>query len=247
MNGKFSDRDLQILVFKYLCRVLKNRKIYHRFRCFIGNGESIIQSTRKPCIYTHEPCIYGLYSSFQCMKPIVNVALSQTSDNPFFSAATMDSVIAAFEAMLGKHDAIDEWDDGQVQSRITQLINTLMHCCVEQTVKDFRQLEDIGRETFDMVCRKIFGNNFVDETEKGLPDNIKKILEAQRMFMENYGVDDPRRLVGNREFMNFLKQQGYLDDLRITTPPLSRYEPPMTMDWDNPWGDDDNDWEWTVN
>ena len=238
MNGKFSDRDLQILVFKYLCRVLKNRKIYHRFRCFIGNGESgILSPTRKPCIYC---------SSFRCMQPIVNVALSQASENPFFHATTMDSIITAFEVILGKHDTIDGWDDGKVQSRITQLINTLMHCCVEQTVKDFRQLEDIGRETFDMVCRKIFGNNFVDETEKELPDNVKKILEAQRMFMENHDVDDPRHLFGNRDFMNFLKQQGYLDDLRIKTPPLSRYEEPrMPMNWDNPWDDDNGNW--TVN
>jgi len=227
MNGKFTDRDLQILVFKYLCRVLKNRKIYHRFRCFIGEA----------------PRFYGLYYSFKCMQPIIGVALSQASENPFFRATTIDGIIIAFEAMLGKYDTIDGWDDGQVQSRITQLINTLMHCCVEKTVKDFRQLEDIGRETFDMVCRKIFGNNFVDETEKGLPDNIKKILEAQRMFMENHDGDDPRRLFGNREFMDFLKQQGYLGDLRMKIEPPSRYEPRMTMDWDNPWGEiDDDDW-----
>lgn len=239
MNGKFSDRDLQILVFKYLCRVLKNRKIYHRFRCFIGNGVSVVSITRRPCVY---------YSSFRCMQPIFGVALSQASENPFFHATTMGSVITAFEAILGKYDTIDEWDDGQVQSRVTQLINTLMHCCVEKTVKDFRQLEDIGRETFDMVCRKIFGNNFVDETEKELPDNIKKILEAQRMFMENHDVDDPRHLFGNREFMNFLKQQGYLDDLRIKTEPPSRYESRTTMGWYNPCDDfdDDGDDDWEV-
>ena len=235
MNGKFSDRDLQILVFKYLCRVLKNRKIYHRFRCFIGNGESIISITRRPCIY---------YSSFRCMKPIIGVALSQASENPFFHATTIDSVIAVFEAMLGKYDTIDEWDDGKVQQRITQLINTLIHCCVEKTITDFRQIEDIGRETFDMVCRKIFGNNFIDETEKELPDNIKKILEAQRMFMENHDVDDPRRLFGSREFMNFLKQQGYLDDSRIKIEPPSRYEPRMAMNYGNPWDDIDNNDEW---
>jgi len=244
MNGKFSDRDLQILVFKYLCRVLKNRKIYHRFRCFIGNGEGVVSIIKRPCFY-------DLYSSFQCMKPIVNVALSQASENSFYRVTTMGGVITVFEAMLGKYDTIDEWDNGQVQTRVTQLINTLIHCCVEKTVKDFRQLEDIGRETFDMVCRKIFGNNFVDETEKELPDNIKKILEAQRMFMENHDVDDPRRLFGNREFMNFLKQQGYLDDLKVGIEPPSRYEPRTTMDWNNPWDDlfdgDDEDWEWTVN
>lgn len=243
MKRKFSDRDLQILVFNCLCRVLKNRKIYHRFRCFIGNGEDVITSTRRPCIYC-------LYSSFQCMKPIISMALYQASENPFFRATTIDSVITAFEAMLGKYDTIDEWDDCKVQQRVTQLINTLMHCCVEKTVKDFRQLEDIGRETFDMVCRKIFGNNFVDETEKGLPDNIKKILEAQKMFMENHNVDDPRCLFGNREFMDFLKQQGYSDNLRIKIEPPSRHEPRMEMDLENPLDellDDDWEYEWTVN
>ena len=243
MNGKFSDRDLQILVFKYLCRVLKNKKIYHKFRCFIGH-DMIILSTNSHGMYK-----YNLYSTFPCMKPIADMASSMgTSENPFFNASTVEAVISVFEAMFGKYDTIDEWDDRKVQSRVTQLINTLMHCCVEKTVKDFRQLEDIGRETFDMVCRKIFGSNFVDETEKELPDNIKKILEAQRMFMENHDVDDPRRLCGNREFMNFLKQQGYLDDLRIKIEPPSRYEPRMAMDWDNPWDEiDDDDWEWTVN
>ena len=242
MKRKFSDRDLQILVFKYLCRVLKNRKIYHRFRCFIGHDMTI-----------HGMYKYNLYSTFPCMKPIADMASSMgTSENPFFNTSTMETVISVFEAMLGRYDTIDEWDNGQVQQRVTQLINTLMHCCVEKTVKDFRQLEDIGRETFDMVCRKIFGNNFVDETEKGLPDNIKKILEAQRMFMENHNVDDPRCLFGNREFMDFLKQQGHLDDLRIKTPPLSRYEPRMEMNpcdvtLDDGGWDDDWEYEWTVN
>lgn len=234
MNGKFSDRDLQTLVFKYLCRVLKNRKIYHRFRCFIGQA--------KYGMYK-----YNLYSTFPCMKPIADMASNiVASENPFFYASTVEAVISVFEAMLGKHDTIDEWDDGKVQQRITQLINTLMHCCVEKTITDFRQLEDIGRETFDMVCRKIFGNNFVDETEKELPDNIKKILEVQRMFMENHDVDDPRHLFGNREFMDFLKQQGYLGDLRMKIEPPSRYEPRMTMDWETPWDDEIDDYDWEV-
>ena len=225
MNGKFSDRDLQILVFKYLCRVLKNRKIYHRFRCFIGHDMTAYGMYE-----------YNLYSAFPCMKPIADMASSMgTSENPFFNTSTMEAVISVYESMLGQYDTIDEWDDGKVQQRVTQLINTLMHCCVEKTITDFHQLEDIGKETFDMVCRKIFGNNFVDETEKELPDNIKKILEAQRMFMENHDVDDPRRLFGNREFMNFLKQQGYWDDLRIKTEPPSRYEPRTTTYWSNPW------------
>jgi hypothetical protein len=228
MNGKFSDRDLQILVFKYLCRVLKNKKIYHRFRCFIGYDMTDMTIGG---MYKH-----NFYPTFSCMKPIADMALDVGgSENPFFYASTVKAVISAFEAILGKYDTIDEWNDGKVQQRITQLINTLIHCCVEKTITDFHQLEDIGKETFDMVCRKIFGNNFVDETEKELPDNIKKILEAQRMFMENHDVDDPRRLFGNREFMNFLKQQGYWDDLRIKTEPPSRYEPRTTRYWSNPW------------
>lgn len=234
MNGKFSDRDLQILVFKYLCRVLKNKKIYHRFRCFIGHDITIYGMYK-----------YNLYSTFPCMKPIADMASSmETSENPFFNASTVEAVISVFETILGKHDTIDEWNNGKVQQRITQLINTLIHCCVERTITDYHQLEDIGRETFDMVCRKIFGNNFVDETEKELPDNIKKILEAQRMFMENHDVDDPRRLFGNREFMNFLKQQGYWDDLRIKIEPPSRDEISMTLDWGNPWDDIDDDGDW---
>ena len=45
-------------------------------------------------------------------------------------------------------------------------MNALIHYCLEIYIckKHIVKIEDIGRETFEMSCKKIFGDDFKDET-----------------------------------------------------------------------------------
>ena len=131
---------------------------------------------------------------------------------------------------------------GKVQMRITQLLNTLLHSCVEKTVGNFSEIECIGQETFNMVCKEIYGDNFVDETEKNIPEEVKRLINAQREYLERNGMVDPRGLTGDPRFIEFLKERGVIDEnghrrrpIRMMPPTLERLEEPSNYsEWYHP-------------
>ena len=243
MNTKLDDKVLMDMVFRCLCRVLKNRKIYHRFRCFVG----VCNRT----IYSHDLST-SIYTILKCMQPYVMDA--QQGDNPFCSAANREDIFKILKQLLGEDNVItkdNSKDVGKVQMRITQILNTLLHSCVERTVNNFLEIESIGQETFEMVCKEIYGDDFVDETEKNIPEEVKKLIHAQREYLEHNGVVDPRNLTSDPRFIEFLKDRGVIGEngnrrrpMRMMPPTLDRLEDGSisqlyTTDYD--WGIDE--WE----
>lgn len=254
MKTKLDDNVLMDMVFRCLCRVLKNRKIYHRFRCFIGICDK--------SIYSHD-LTTSVYAMLECMQPYVREA--QQGDNPFCNASNKEGIFYILRQLFGKNNMITEennGDIGKVQMRITQLLNALLHSCVEKTVGNFSEIERIGQETFDMVCKQIYGDGFVDETEKNIPDEVKKLINAQREYLEGNGMVDPRRLTRDQRFIEFLKEKGVIDEndenghrrRQTRTIPLTfdRLESPNSDDLITQWypidydlgfdGDDDDEW-----
>ena len=242
MNTKLDDKVLMDMVFRCLCRVLKNKKIYHRFRCFIGICEK--------SIYSHD-LTTSIYTILKCMQPYVMDA--QQGDNPFCSAANREDIFKILKQLLGEDNVItkdNSKDVGKVQMRITQILNTLLHSCVERTVNNFLEIESIGQETFEMVCKEIYGDDFVDETEKNTPEEVKKLIHAQREYLEHNGVVDPRNLTSDPRFIEFLKDRGVIGEngnrrrpMRMMPPTLDR----LADDSISPWHTTDYDWgidEW---
>ena len=247
MNIKLDDKVLMDMVFKCLCRVLKNRKIYHRFRCFIGYG-----NISNMYIYNHD-LTTTIYSSMNSMQRYV--ADAQNGDNPFYHTSNKEDIFKVLRMVVGKDNMItkeNNGDMGKVQMRITQLLNTLLHSCVEKTVGNFSEIERIGQETFDMVCREIYGDNFVDKTENNIPEDVKRLIDAQREYLEGNGMVDPRGLTGDPRFIEFLKDRGVIDEhgrrrrpIRMMPPTLERLEEPSNYsEWYHPTDHDLGYEEW---
>jgi hypothetical protein len=168
------------------------------------------------------------------MQPYVRDA--QQGDNPFASASNREDIFSILRLLLGKDNMItkeNNVDMGKVQMRITQLLNTLLHSCVEKTVGSFSEIERIGQETFNMVCKEIYGDDFVDETEKNIPEELKRMIDAQREYLNGNGMVDPRGLTRDPRFIEFLKKKGVIDEhghrkrpIRMMPPTLERLEEP---------------------
>jgi hypothetical protein len=147
------------------------------------------------------------------MQPYVRDA--QQGDNPFCNAANREDIFKILKQLLGEDNVITKdssKDVGKVQMRITQILNTLLHSCVERTVNNFLEIESIGQETFEMVCKEIYGDDFVDETEKNIPEEVKKLIHAQREYLEHNGMVDPRNLTSDPCFIEFLKEKGVIGE-----------------------------------
>lgn len=166
MNDKLNDEILFEKIFRCLCRVLKNRKIYHRFRCFVG------QNIRLNCIEKY--VTHGNGSAFCFVYSQKEMLTLLTKHN---------------------HAKIDFDNENYVKSRVTFLLNQILRHSVEKFVGDLKKVDDIGRETFNMVCKDIYGDDFVEETIESLDDislteNInqlllKKILEETGIKIED--------------------------------------------------------------
>jgi hypothetical protein len=223
--------------------VLKNRKIYHRFRCFIGYG-----GMGSKTVYSHD-LTTTIYSNMNSMQ--YYVAEAQNGDNPFCHTASTEDIFKVLTMVVGDDNKITREncrDASKVQMRIMQYLNTLLHSCVERIVGGFADVERIGQETFNMVCKEIYGDDFVDETEKNIPEEVKRLIDAQKEYLECNRMVDPRGLTIDPRFIEFLKEKGVIDEngrrrrpIRMMPPTLERLEEPSNYsEWYHP---TDIEWE----
>lgn len=219
MEKELNDRVLMEMVFRCLCRVLKNKKIYHRFRCFVGHGIARKSFGHNGGTFNIVTKIYDSMSSMQCY-----IMAAATSDNPFFKTSCKSELFNTLQGMLGA-DIITEENNGdanKVQTRVMQLLNTLLHCCVEKAVGEMSEVENIGRETFEMICKEIYGDDFVDETEKDIPEEMKKMIESRRRHFREI----PKDMVVNRDFLEFLLSKG------VKLSPSTDWEDSFSVDFE---------------
>lgn len=170
---KMAENELLNIVFNCLCRVLKDRKLYTKFRCFIGYGDKTFTSL--------------IYPSIGAMRQYTHMAYCSAKHNPFYMAKNRNDIFMIFSTMHNcdiSKEAPEEVKS--IQLRISQFINTLLHCSIEVVFQDMHLMEEIGQEIFNMSCKKIFGEDFVDETENEIPEEIKKMIDKKRMTRSSF-------------------------------------------------------------
>ena len=186
MEVKIHEKEIQKLVFKTLCHVLVEKRLYHKFRCFIG----------------HQNQCTVLYTSLRDLDRIFSFAQRRGSrDNPFINAATRKDVYTIMSNIGEPLKPRNENNIAMIQNRVISLLNALLHGCVEGTASSIMEVENIGRETFNLVCEQIFGKDFVDETEKDVPENVKMMRQLQEEYSKENGNADPK-LIGFMEWIS---------------------------------------------
>lgn len=232
MKKSINEKEIVLTVYKNLTRVLKNKKLYHIFRCAMGNGEGNL-TIRYSSFY---PFYYCDMNSAMAEPPGYTFFRERTSENPFNKCRSVNDVLDKLLAMCEYE--LDSSDDKKTQMRILHHINNLIHYCIENNVRDFRMLESIGKETFDMTCKNLFGDKFVDKTEEEIPEDARRIMEAQREFLtsdEGRGFR-PQELGSNKKFLEFLKRKKLLNLSKPKMPSMEdiakSHRLVMPRDWD---------------
>lgn len=151
--GKFDKNEIKSSLIKNLFRVVKNKKMYCLLRGSLGvtphsgiNGVSSIY----------------YYTSFFRNNP--------SPRDPLNLCYTLASLVEALDSYITPtYVEIKTKDDTETNAQIyiAECINLILHSCLEFRVsrKNMKVLEEIGRETFNMTCTKLFGEGFVDRTE----------------------------------------------------------------------------------
>ncbi len=198
-NTQITDKEIKETVFRCLCGVLKKHHLYAQFRC-------MMRAAQRP-----RPNHNGARLTVALNHAIPSIRRFQNEygrDNLFTQASCKEDIFD----MLDKIDkdgipplrGQELSEIGYCQIKITQYINILLHTCVECYVRDYRLMEKIGGETYDMICKSLFGEDFVDETEQIMPQNVKDMISAQQAYMDDKHIHDINQLRNDEEFRNFL-------------------------------------------
>ena len=137
-----NEKQIEEIVLETLCRVCKENKIYSYLICSVSLDNYILSSIR-----TYRNIM--LYSQ----------------ENPFAKCNSRSEIIELLKTMKRKYP--NEFGDvKKKQMVVMDYVNALIHYCLEIYIckKHIVKIEDIGRETFEMSCKKIFGDDFKDET-----------------------------------------------------------------------------------
>ena len=209
-----NEKPIEDIVFQTLCRVCKENKIYSYLICSVSLDNYILSSIR-----TYRNIM--LYSQ----------------ENPFAKCNSRSEIIELLKTM--KHKYPNEFGDiKKKQMIVMDYVNALIHYCLEIYIckKHIVKIEDIGRETFEMSCKKIFGDDFKDETgvnNQQLQRDLSSLINIERVKSEyNYLLS--KGVIGDgTSLMDFVNQ--------VLSTPRNQFE--YDEEIEDGYDDDDEDSE----
>lgn len=201
-----NEKQIEEIVFETLCRVCKENKIYSYLICSVSLDNYILSSIR-----TYRNIM--LYSQ----------------DNPFAKCNSRSEIIELLKTMKRKYP--NEFGDvKKKQMVVMDYVNALIHYCLEIYIckKHIVKIEDIGRETFEMSCKKIFGDDFKDETGVN-NQQLQRDLSSLNIERVKSAYD-------------YLSSKGVIGDstllIKYYRPPRNRFE--YDEDIEDEYDDDDD-------
>lgn len=170
-NEAAKRHEFKELVFNTLVYVLKEKKMYGIFRASIAITP-----------FSQEDLISALFHSFKSFNYITNASHSDLQE-----AMNYNDFIAAMDLYCNMpliNSGKDEEERDQLY--ILECVNLILHNCLERSIpkEQLKCLEEIGHETFNRVCEKVFGKDFKDKTTKcceNISKNISKLGEYLKM------------------------------------------------------------------
>lgn len=146
----------ETLIFANLCRVIKQRRIYHLFR------QALFGCCHKHYLgfaYTH----YGIDG------------ISYGEGMPLSDVMNLQQLVGVIKKHITPHGT----DEKHKQMYVADEINILIHTLIEPMVQDKRVCGEIGQEVFDKTCKQIFGKDFKDLTGDGMPAEMPSDLRER--------------------------------------------------------------------
>lgn len=217
--SKDKKEDIKTLTFLNLMKVLKQKNMYPKFRASVavtpysgknGNGISSIY--------------YDLKSFSYIIK--------RQGENPFMNCLNYKQLLEIIDNYMNP-PMVDNGDEQTItQIYITECINSILHSCLERHVgRDIKILEEIGQETFNITCKKLYGEGFEDKTASMMPPQAKQMQdmlksinldglskeEQMKYFMDSIeafrnSMIKNREYTQNGEYIEMPKPSRYYDD-----------------------------------
>lgn len=178
-----TDKAIREMVARNVIKVLKDHNIYYIFRCFIN----VVGEASERNIYLQIP--------LKTMKKCRDKSKYYSGDNPFSIACSLNDVIDTLEKINGGYSKpFSLKNPKMIQEIVLKHVNHLLHYCVERGVKDMTIMETLGRESFEMCCKQIFGDDFVDEMmpeTAPMSEEFKKKLSGNPFLNELFSMNLP--------------------------------------------------------
>ena len=210
-----NEKQIEEIVLETLCRVCKENKIYSYLIFSISLNNYIL-------------------SSISTYKNI----MSSNKENPFSRCNSKAEIIEILKTMKRNYPK-DFSNDKKKQMMVMDYVNALIHYCLEIYIcrNPLVKIEDIGSETFEESCKKIFGDDFKDETGTNHPQSIRDIssLDIERVKSVYTDLLHTGIVEDTQTLDNFIK--------RILSAPRNQYKFDEEIE-DGYDDDDDKDAEW---
>lgn len=167
-------KDVETLVFRIFLKHVKMHHLYPQFRCSVN-----ISNRHRDLFHTVAFRVLPSYNEL--------VSRLQYSGSAFSNARSLDELLSLMRTSMGVGKIEN---NGKCQMRLMNLINSLIHSCIEYSIRqDFQILEALGEGIFNEVCHELFGDSFVDKTQEELDPR-------QREMIEKYGSMPPPQMMG---------------------------------------------------
>ncbi len=186
-------KDVETLVFRIFLKHVKMHHLYPQFRCSVN-----ISNRHRDLFHTVAFRVLPSYNEL--------VSRLQYSGSAFSHARSLDELLSLMRTSMGVGKIEN---NGKCQMRLMNLINSLIHSCIEYSIRqDFQILEALGEGIFNEVCHELFGDSFVDKTQEELDPR-------QREMIEKYGSMPPLHMRGRASMGDYKPTQEEVDAFRI--------------------------------
>jgi hypothetical protein len=208
-------KDVETLVFRIFLKHVKMHHLYPQFRCSVN-----ISNRHRDLFHTVAFRVLPSYNEL--------VSRLQYSGSAFSHARSLDELLSLMRTSMGVGKIEN---NGKCQMRLMNLINSLIHSCIEYSIRqDFQILEALGEGIFNEVCHELFGDSFVDKTQEELDPRLREMIEKYgrmpppqmmgRMPRGDYRPTDEKVSSAFRMWMEeHLKQQEMRNAVQFTAEP----------------------------
>jgi len=191
-----SENIVKITV-KCFLKVIKYKGFYPIFRCFVGHEA-------QNCGFNYSRrCSFPM---LECLEPYVTMATMYAHKNMFYYAHSADEIGVIIIKTLPKYAMFfnDEATNEGIEKTVSYIVNTLLMNTIQLSTTNHKSMEQIGREAYNLSCKLIIGDSFVEETEE---DTAKSIKEFNQLLKNSLG--DILHISDSHDFSKF-----YADILR---------------------------------